>query len=123
MSENADFLRSPSHYKHILFTVGTGGINAGEIALVSEVYVIAFNTYTAAEIGTGVSEADMCQIPKKEGTGEEIAAGDFLYLDTGVSPMVVSTTQGTGDIKVGWAIEAATATATHVTGCWKGGGL
>lgn len=121
MAENADFLRSPSHYKHILFTVATGGINAGEIALVSEVYVIAFNTFTAAEIGTGVTEANMCEIPKSVGTGLTIAAGDFLYLNT--TTLVVSTTQGTGDIKVGWAIEAASATATHVTGCWKGGGL
>lgn len=121
MAENADFLRSPEHYKHILFTVATGGINAGEIALVSEIYVLAFNTYAAAAVGTGITEADMCDIPKKEGTGEEIAAGDFLYLDTGASPMVVSTTQGTGDLWVGWAIEAATATATHVLGCWKGG--
>jgi predicted RecA/RadA family phage recombinase len=119
MAENADFLRSPSHYKHILFTVATGGINAGEIALVSEVYVLAFNTYAAAAVGVGVTEADMCEIPKSVGTGLTIAAGDFLYLNT--TTLVVSTTQGTGDLWVGWAIEAATATATHVKGCWKGG--
>lgn len=119
MAENANFLRSPSHYKHTLFTVATGGINAGEIALAGSLYVLAFNTYAAAAIGTGVTEADMCEIPKSVGTGLEITANAFLYLNT--STLVVSSTQGTGDLWVGWAIEAASATATHVMGHWRGG--
>lgn len=119
MAENANFLKSPEHYKHTLFTIATGGINAGEIALVGSLYVLAFNTYAAAAIGVGVTECDMCEIPKSEGTGLTIAANAFLYLKT--STLVVSTTQGTGDLFIGWSIEAATATATHVLGCWKGG--
>lgn len=121
MSENANFLRSPSKYKDTLFTVATGGINAGEITLVGDLYVLAFNTYAAGDIGTGVVEADICQIPKSEGTGLEIEANKFLYLNTAASPMVVSTTQGTGDLWVGWSREAASATATHVVGHWRGG--
>lgn len=120
MSVNADFLRS-ENYKHILFTAGTGGILAGEIALVGDVYALSFITLTAGSIGAGITEADMVEIPKSAGTGLTIPAGKFLYLNT--TTKVVSATQGTGDIKVGWAIEAATATATHVMGCWKGGGL
>jgi predicted RecA/RadA family phage recombinase len=119
MSEYLDFLKSPSKYKHTLFTVATGGINASEISLAGSLYVQAFKTYAAADIGVGVTECDMTMIPKSAGTGLTIAANVFLYLNT--STLVVSSTQGTGDIFVGWSIEAATANATHVLGCWKGG--
>lgn len=119
MSENADFLLSPSKYKDTLFTVATGGINAGEIAFTGSLYVIAFNTYIAAEIGVGVVEADICEIPKSVGTGLEIAANVFLYLNT--TTLVVSSTPGTGDLWVGWSKEAAGATNTHVVGHWRGG--
>lgn len=121
MAENANFLRSPSRYKDTLFTVGTGGINAGEIAIVGDLAVLAFNTYAAGDIGVGVTECAICEIPKSTGTGLSIDANKFLYLDTGASPMVVSQTQGTGHLFVGWSTESAGATATHVKGCWKGG--
>jgi len=119
MSELADFLRDGGNTgPRIRFTVATGGINAGEVVKITDVYALAYRTYAAAAVGVGVVESDNCMIPKSVGTGLTISAGDKLYLNT--STLVVSKTQGTGDLEKGYALEAATATATHVQGVWRG---
>lgn len=116
----ADFLRDGGDTgPRLRFTVATGGINASEIVKVHDVYVQAYRTYAAAAVGVGVVESDNSMIPKSVGTGLTINAGDKLYLNT--STLVVSKTQGTGDLEKGYALEDATATATHVQGVWRGG--
>jgi predicted RecA/RadA family phage recombinase len=118
MAENTDFLRTIDWVPTVV-TIPTGGVNAGEIFLVEDTYYLAYDTYAAAATGVGIKDCENCEIPKSVGTGLTIAAGDTLYLNT--TTKVVSKTQGTGDLDKGTALEAATATATHVRGHWKGG--
>lgn len=118
MAEHTDFIHSPDSYRSAPFTVAVGGINAGEIALVEDTYVIAYQTEDAGETIEGVYLADNVDIPKSTGTGLTISAFDKLWLNT--TTLVVSKTDGGTDVYVGIATRDATATATHVRGHWNG---
>ena len=117
MAENTDFIHLPDKYEGFNFTIASD-INAGEIALVEDIYVLAYQTEDAAEVIEGVSQGYNVDVPKSVGTGLTIAAGDALWLNTGT--LVVSKTDGGTDKYVGYALAAATATATHVRAHWFG---
>jgi predicted RecA/RadA family phage recombinase len=118
MAKNADFIKTSGDLVECIQFVAGADINTGEIALVEDTYVIAYQDKLSGGTLNGVYACNMCEVPKATGTGKTFAIGDQLWLDT--SALTVHKTQATGDVYVGLARAAATAAATHVLADFDG---
>jgi predicted RecA/RadA family phage recombinase len=90
------------------FTAPTGGVTRGRIYLISGVYVAARNTAAATEKFLG-AVVGAVEVEKAAGTGKAFVAGEKIYALANVANKT-----GTGAVLVGFAIEAAAATAASV---------
>ena len=93
-------------------------INAGEFAAVEDCYALAYETAVAGVTINYVYRGKQVELPKSTGTGLSFTAGDTCWLDTGT--LVVSKTQGTGDVNVGTARKDAGISDTHVLADFDG---
>lgn len=90
------------------FTAPTGGVTRGKIYLISGVYVVARETVAAGAAFLGAVQGAV-KVEKAAGTGKAFVAGEKVYA---LSNVVNKT--ATGAVLIGYAIEAASATATSV---------
>jgi len=109
----ATFLKCPaSGCKRFEATTPSGGYTAGVLYKVQDTWAIPFATYAAAATAVMIYAAERALVTKKTGTGESIAEGDRVYVNS--TTKAVSKTKGSGDECVGVCTKSATATATQV---------
>ena len=94
------------------YTGPSGGAAAGVMALVGAIWGVVYQTIVEDEVGLIYYRGDGLWIPKSTGTGNDIALGVKLFLNT--TTKVVSDTDGGSDIYVGISKLAATTAATVV---------
>jgi predicted RecA/RadA family phage recombinase len=112
-----DFLKR--EHKGLTWNV-TADIGAGEIVQIGDTWTMAFQKYVVGQLGVGVYWTDGALVPKDTAGGSAFAVGKTLWLDTGSSPLRVFNADGGGFVNVGFAIEPATDSDTHVLAVFDG---
>lgn len=100
----------------VIITSPTGGTTKGKIYVSNDVYGVARQTTSATE-DVLLAISGTIRVTKVTGTGKSFAVGDKVYY---VSGSKSATPSATGNVLIGYALEAATTSATdvliHLTG-------
>lgn len=112
MSATAFHLRTDRWKSVQIPVVPSPGYTAGDFFFKENLVCIAPEDYATGVKGVGIYQAEKIYVPKPVGTGEDIAVGDKVYLNTATGK--VSKNSATGRYFVGYATEAATLDATGV---------
>jgi predicted RecA/RadA family phage recombinase len=94
----------------VVFTAPTGGYTRGLIYNITDCYAVARET-VAASADCKMALHGAVTITKNTGTGKSFAVGDKVYMDASTKK---ATPNATGNTLVGFAIAAASTSATTV---------
>lgn len=89
----------------------TAEIKGGDVVVVQDMIGVAFNDAAVGQ-KLAISTVGVYELTKKTGAGKSFAAGKLVYFD--VAGKACDVAAGSGIVKIGVAIEAATEAATTV---------
>lgn len=108
----SDHVRDPKSLRGIKVTAPSAGLTRGTFVKEGDTWGIVYQDATSGNYVFMHFACDLIKLPKSTGSGNAISKGDTLYLNT--TTKVVSSTQGSGDIVIGTAIEDASTSDTTV---------